>query len=275
MRLREALVPLLVLALSATACSRLTFIRPASKIERYEPAAPAYSVHDSEQTKRRLAAQERLQLASQRLQAGDIATAERQARLALKRNPDSAGAHTLLAIIEQSRGQQEAAGAHYRQAAELAPADGGVLNNYGAWLCGNGYPAEALVWFDRALAAPNYATPAAALANAGGCALKSGQYERGERDLRKALELDPVNAYALASMAEGEFRQGRYLEARAFTERRLAAAPANADVLQLARNIENALGDRVAASRYEQRLRTEFPDAANTTTNAPGRASEP
>ncbi|MFT3762439.1 MAG: type IV pilus biogenesis/stability protein PilW [Pseudoxanthomonas sp.] len=275
MRLREALALAVALSLAATACSRLTFIRAPSKIERYESKSPTYSVHDSEQTKRRMATRERLQLATQRLQGGDVATAEREAKLVLKDDPNSSGAHTILAVVAQGRGEQKAAGEHYRRAAELAPADGGSLNNYGAWLCGNGYPAEALVWFDRAIAAPGYATPGAALANAGGCALKAGQYERAGRDLRKALEYDPTNAYALASMAESEYRQGRYFEARAFTERRLAAAPANPGVLQLASSIEEALGDKAAASRYAQRLRAEFPDAANTNDNALGGASTP
>ena len=72
--------------------------------------------------------------------------------------------------------------------------------------------------------------------------------------------LDPDNPYALASMADNEYRQGRYFEARAFTERRLAAAPANATVLQLAADVEEKLGDKAAASRYVQRLRAEFPD---------------
>ena len=92
---------------------------------------------------------------------------------------------------------------------------------------------------------------------------RQGQYERAQRDLRQALSLDPVNAYALASTAESEYRQTRYFEARAFSERRLAAAPASAEVLQMAFNIEEKLGDKAAASRYIQRLRAEFPGTAN------------
>ncbi|RYG09061.1 MAG: tetratricopeptide repeat protein, partial [Burkholderiales bacterium] len=183
----------------------------------------------------------------------------------LKASPNSAGALTLLAIIADNKGAAAEAGTYYKRAAEAAPSQGGVMNNYGAWLCGNGFPAEALVWFDRAVGAPGYNTPEFALANAGGCALKTGQYDRAERDLRKALSIAPRNAYALASMAESEYRQNRYFEARAFTERRLSAAPANAAVLQLAAQIEEKLGDRAAASRYVQRLRAEFPNvvAAN------------
>jgi type IV pilus assembly protein PilF len=275
MRLCEVLILAIALALSATACSRLTFIRPSSKMEPYKREASPYNVSDDERTKQRLALQEHLQLAAQRLQAGDINAAENYTQLALKEGPDSAGAYTLLAMIDQQRGQQKSAGEHYKRAAELAPTDGGMLNNYGAWLCSNGYPAEALVWFDRALAAPNYDTPASALANAGGCALKSGQYERVENDLRKALALEPNNAYALQSMAQNEFRQGHYLQARAFSERRLATAPASVEILQLARNIENSLGDRAAANRYEQRLRAEFPEVSAPATDAQPRVSKP
>ena len=172
----------------------------------------------------------------------------------------------MLGVIASRRGDAARAGSHYRRAAELGPERGEALNNYGAWLCANGYPAEALVWFDRAVAAPGYGSPSSALGNAGGCALKSGQRERADRDLRRALEMEPDNAYALASMAEYQYGQGRFFEARAFAERRLAAAPADASVLQLAASIEEGLGDRAAASRYQQRLRAEFPQAANAQT---------
>ncbi|WP_425501565.1 type IV pilus biogenesis/stability protein PilW [Pseudoxanthomonas kalamensis] len=262
---------LLVVALLAAGCSRLTFIRPSPKIESFEPPKSEYNVQDSEATQQRLAVQERLALATQRLRSGDLDTAEREARTVLKESPDSADAYTLLAIIEERRGNAERAGEHYKRAAELAPRQGGALNNYGAWLCANGYPAESLLWFDRALATPNYPTPAAALANAGSCALDSGQAERAERDLRGALGLDSQNAVALAAMAGLKYRQGQYLDARAFSQRRLAAAPANPETLRLAAEIEEKLGDKAAASRYFDRLRTEFPDAGAASTGESAR----
>ncbi|KAF1722352.1 type IV pilus biogenesis/stability protein PilW [Pseudoxanthomonas wuyuanensis] len=259
MRLREGgwLLALAVLLLGG--CSRLTFIKPKMQRKDGEQIAQDYQVSDSPATKRRLADQQRMARATQRVQSGDFDAAEREVKAILKSSPESADANTLMAVIEDRRGRSEQAGAYYRRAAELAPGNGGVQNNYGAWLCGNGFAAESLVWFDRALAAPDYATPASALANAGGCALKSGQYERAERDLRQALALEPGNPFALGAMAESEFHHRRYFEARAFVERRLAAAPASADMLKLASQIEERLGDRTAASRYVQRLRAEFP----------------
>ena len=272
MRLLEVVVLASILAGTASGCSRLTFVKPSSKMVRVAEQKSEYSVSDSAATKQRLRVQDRLALASQRLRSGDLVTAEREARAVLKAQPGSADAYSLLAVIMDYQGKAPEAGTYYRRAAELAPADGSALNNYGAWLCTNGSPAEALVWFDRALKDPRYATPASALANAGGCALKVGQYQRAGRDLRSALALDPSNAFALASMAESEYHAGRYFEARAFTERRLSAAPATPAVLELASSIETRLGDKAAASRYVQRLRAEFPDSV---TAHPGEKTTP
>lgn len=229
----------------------------------YESMAPQYDVRDTKQTKRRIAIREHLSLAGARLGSGDIAAAEHNARQALKLDSSSADAYTFLAVIEEHRDNPKQAGVYYMRAVELAPDKGAGLNNYGAWLCANGFAAESLLWFDRALADERYDSPASALANAGGCALKSGQKERAQRDLRRALELDPSNAYALESMAQSEYGLGRYFEARAFAERRLAAAPATASVLQLAAWIEEKLGDKAAAARYAQRLSKEFPNDLN------------
>ncbi|KAF1687918.1 type IV pilus biogenesis/stability protein PilW [Pseudoxanthomonas broegbernensis] len=247
-------------ALLLAACATPATIKP-PKIKGSERIAPTYQLEDSAATKRRVQVGDLLGRAAQRYAGGEFAEAEKLALRALKLEPSAVDALSLLGAVDSVQGNAARAGERYRRAAELAPQRGDALNNYGAWLCANQHPAEALIWFDRALAAPGYATPAAALANAGGCALESGQVERAGQDLDRALELDPANAYALASMARLQFRQGRYLHARAFNERRLAAAPADASVLQLAVKIEERLGDRVAASRYQQRLREEFPHA--------------
>lgn len=260
MRSGELLLVATLIAVAASGCSRLTFVRPKGGITEFNAPKSEYQVSDSKATRQRLQEQDSLGLAEQRLRVGDLNTAEQEASKVLKRNPASVGALTLLAIVADRRGQSKAAGEYYRKAAELAPNDGGMLNNYGAWLCGNGFAAEALVWFDRAIATPNY-NPAGALANAGGCALQTGQYERAEADLRKALALDPTNAYALLSMARYKYRLDQFMDARAFIERRIAAAPVDPGVLQLAADIETKLGDRAAAEKYRQRLRAEFPDA--------------
>ncbi|WP_313296227.1 type IV pilus biogenesis/stability protein PilW [Stenotrophomonas sp.] len=226
--------------------------------------APVYSVRDPDNVRRQVRLQDLLALAARDMQVGNLDAAERKAREALKLAPESPDALVLMAGIDERRGRAQQAGESFRRAAEQAPQRGDVLNNYGAWLCQQGRPAESLVWFDRALQAPGYATPAEAQANAGGCALDAGQLERAERDLRAALSTLPGNPVALEAMAQLSFRQGRYMEARAFAERRIAAAPATRSVLQLASQIEARLGDRAASDRYIQRIRQEFPQEAGS-----------
>lgn len=261
-----SLMVVVAIALSVAGCGGRN--AEAGSAKRGEEVAPVYSFRDNKATKDRLAVQEKLGLASNRMQTGDYGGAEEQIRAALKKDPQSVDAIGMLALIQGGRGDVAGSGASYRRAAELAPQRGDVLNNYGAWVCANRSPAESLIWFDRALADRTYASPASALGNAGGCALKAGQPERAASDLRKALEIDPNNPYALESMARLEAGRRNYFEARAFVERRLSAAPATASVLQLAIQIEQGLGDKVAAGRYQQRLVKEFPDAATANPGA-------
>ena len=259
MRPSSAIACALSLALLASGCSRLTFIKPDMGSGKYERTSPTYDLRDSPEVKQRANLRGHLALATNALQRGLLDEAEKEARAALKIDGNSADANTLLAVVEDQRGNREQAGGYYARAAELAPQQGTALNNYGAWLCGNGRAPESLAWFDRALQDPTYRQRASALANAGSCALKAGQTARVEDKLREALSLDPVDTTALEAMAEYQYRNGRYMDARAFSERRLAAGPATRDVLLLASQIEEKLGDRAAADRYVRRLRTEFP----------------
>ncbi|AVO30084.1 type IV pilus biogenesis/stability protein PilW [Stenotrophomonas maltophilia] len=247
-----------VLAVAVGGCKS----HPKAKLGPSE--APVYSVRDPDNVRRQVRLQDLLALAARDIQVGNLDPAERKAREALKLAPESPDALVLLAGIDERRGRTQQAGESFRRAAEQAPQRGDILNNYGAWLCQQGRPAESLVWFDRALQAPGYATAAEAQANAGGCALDAGQFERAERDLRAALTTLPGNPVALEAMAQLSFRQGRYMEARAFAERRIAAAPATRSVLQLASQIEARLGDRAASDRYIQRIRQEFPQEAGS-----------
>ena len=243
--------------LLVSACSRLTFVRPDASRGKYEQVAsevridPKHSAHDTAFTM--------TQVAQSRLVSGNAQGAVDAAERALKAEPDNVEAHSLLALGLDALGRGRESGAHHRRAAELAPNRGGLLNNYGIWLCSNGQAAASLDWFDRAAAAPGYETPDAALANGAACALQAGQALRAERNARQALAAAPANPVALQTLARIEFAAGHGLEARAFIERRLAAAAADRETLQLASQIEQSLGDTAAAARYVQRLRTEFP----------------
>jgi len=252
--------PLLLVALAcvlACACSkleRLSIVKPTAVRGDYTQVAPTYEVSDKGRKGTPMAAGEQLASANELFRGGKLAQAEQQARRALQSNPLQGDAHVLLAMISARRGDAAATGRHYLQALAIAPRNGMYANNYGAWLCGSGRAAESLEWFDRALADPGYQTRAAAFANAGSCAREAGQPARAEANWRQALALEPGNIGALAGIAEVKFRSGNYMDARAFAERWLEAAPADGNGLRLAAQIERKLGDNVSAERYLSRL---------------------
>lgn len=261
LRHKCVVVLLLAGAIALTGCSRLTFIRPDVSRGDYTQVAPEYDISDANRPASQQA-RKHLVMASRHLREGQLAEAKKQAHAALEIDSESDAAHTLLAVIAQQHGDNQEAGRHYALAAELAPTRGANLNNYGTWLCSNGRAAESLAWFDRALAVPRYPTPADALANAGRCAMRAGHGARVEPYLRRAIEIDPNNVVALGALARYAFEHGQLLDARAFSERRLAIAPATADALRLASQIEQALGDTAAANRYRQLLKVEFEGAS-------------
>jgi type IV pilus assembly protein PilF len=262
MRLRDAVACAVLVVLVGAGCSRVAFVKTDPSRGDFERTTEPVVVRDTDASRNRSAGMLALDQSQVSVSEGDLDAAEQYARTALKHDPQSAGAYTMLAVIADQKGNSAEAGAHYLRATELAPQNGGVLNNYGTWLCGNGRAAESLAWFDRALLDPSYPTPAAAQANAGRCAMDAGQLDRARGDLRTAVARDPQNPVALEALSRLELQSGRYLEARAFSERRLSAAPPTAEALLLASQIETKLGDTAAAARYGRRLREEFPGVA-------------
>lgn len=243
-----------VLASGCSKLERLTIIRPSAERGEYTKISPTYDVSGESSRSRKTDPTQLLMSASDLYLKGDLAQAELLAQRALKAEPRSGDAYTLLGAIADARGERAAAGAHYGKAVEIAPKSGIYANNYGSWLCANGRAAESLAWFDVAIADPAYPTRSGALANAGGCARQAGQPSRAEESWRDALALQSDNVAALSGMAALQFANGRYLEARAFTERWLAAAPEDVDGLGMAVQVEQKLGDNAAASRYLSRL---------------------
>lgn len=244
--------------LATTSCSkleRLSIVRPSAERGEWEQRAPTYDVSGKGKKALPVTASQLVATASAAYAAGRLDQARQQAQQAVKADPQSGDAHTLLAVIASRSGSSATAGDHYRKALEIAPNNGAYANNYGIWLCGNGQAQESLGWFDMALADRAYATPATALANAGACAQQAGQLARAETSWRQALAYDPGFAPALAGMASLKYASGESLDARAFVQRWLAIAPEDAGALQLAAQIEQKQGDNVAAQGYLLRLK--------------------
>jgi len=259
----EAILTALLGAALLAGCSqleRLTIVRPSAHIRSTTQVAPTYDVsgrrgHKADDAYQLMAS------ATDYFQRGEYDQSERLLQQALRIPGAAADANTLLGMIADARGRNADAGRFYEAATVAAPNSAPAANNYGKWLCANGRPADSLAWFERALGNPAYTTPIASLSNAGECAQAAGQSDRAERYWRAALGMDPRMLPALIGMARLEFARGNYLDARAFSERWLAVAPADPAGLRLAAATEQKLGDNAAASRYLSRLQALSPGA--------------
>ncbi|MEO8161433.1 MAG: tetratricopeptide repeat protein, partial [Arenimonas sp.] len=158
-------------------------------------------------------------IAQSYLGKGDVDGAEQHARAALASDPGIAWPHVAMALVLERREQHDKAGKEFERALALSPNDGGVLNTYGAWLCGRGDAAGADYAFRRALEDKAYRSPFQALVNAGRCAVRGGDWPKGEAYLRRAIAIEPVDRSALLLLAEAELKLGRAFDARAFVQR--------------------------------------------------------
>jgi type IV pilus assembly protein PilF len=197
-------------------------------------------------------------LAQAYLQAGRIEAAEDRARAAIASDGGSALPHVTMAMVRARQKQDGKARAEFERALKLAPADGAVLNSYGAWLCARGDRKGADDAFRRALADQSYDSPIQPLVNAGQCASRAGDWQQADGYLRRAIAMAPGNRVVLLMLAEAQLQLGRPLEARAFVQRADALGP-DPNTLLMAARAEDAAGDKAASARYRQRLREEFP----------------
>jgi type IV pilus assembly protein PilF len=194
------------------------------------------------------------------LEMGDVGLAVVKLEKSLKEDPDNADTHRTLGTAYLLMGDEKTAEQEFRKAVRLAPEDPNALNQLGAFLCQRGETEEALKYFDKGIAIPRFQGRFTINTNAGTC-VKKEDLERAEGYLRAALAESPNYYEALYQMADVAFLQKNYLQARAFFERRMAAAQPTADVLWLGFQIETAMGDMQAAENYSGLILSRYPES--------------
>lgn len=194
---------------------------------------------------------------------GELQVAIEKLERAIELDPAHVPAHVTLALAHERLGRTPRARRHYERAVELAPGDGGTLNSYAAFLCRQGDYRRAEEHFGRALDDPFYDAPEVIHANAGACALRSGELADAESHLREAIEHDASYPDALYHLARLYIERDEAFRARAFLQRyESAAGGSDPESLSLGYRIESQLGNQQEAARYMQRLEAEYPDSS-------------
>jgi type IV pilus assembly protein PilF len=206
-------------------------------------------------------AEANLNLGAAYLRQGRADLALEKLERALSQDPRLAMAHSTIALAYDELGDPEMAEQHYRRATQLEPGNAAAVNSYAVFLCRHQRWREAEPYFQRAASNPRYATPAAALTNAGVCARGAGELDKAEANLRAALDKDPKFPDALYNLADLSYERQSYLQARAFTQRYLDAQPATAPVLWLCFSVEEKLDNPDRAEQCARQLKRDFPSS--------------
>ncbi|QEY24903.1 type IV pilus biogenesis/stability protein PilW [Neisseria animalis] len=162
----------------------------------------------------------------------------------------------------------------FRTALSLKPDSAEANNNYGWFVCSRlNRPAEAIAYFDKALADPTYPTPYVAHFNKGVCSAKSGQYALADAYFERALAANPEFAPVFKEWARAKWQQGRLSEAnshfRQYLNQTNGLLPA--DDLLLGWQLAQASGDTRQAAIYEEQLKARFPYSEALQTITTGR----
>jgi len=220
----------------------------------------------SDQTTQEKRASIRMQLAVGYYQDGKYAIALDEIKQAIAIEPNYADGYGVRALIYTSMGELTLADENYQRALKLAPNSPDLANNYGSFLCGaGGKPAEAMVYFDRALKNPAYATPISALVNAGNCSLKTRQYVLAERYFTDALRYDPDLAQTNTGLARTYYERRDYQRAGFFINRLTTSSKLDslsAETLWLAIRVARKLGDRTLEASLTGQLQQRFPGSS-------------
>lgn len=210
------------------------------------------------------AAELNLELGIEHLRKGNLQQAKDKIDRALEQNPRYGRAHLIAGMLYNRLGDERKAESHFERAVALEPDNPEFKNNYAVYLCQlKKYERGAKVALEAA-ADPLYKTPEAALMNAGNCELSAGDMKGAEENFRKALAVRPRFGEALLQMAELEYRQTEYMSARGFLARYLEVGRTSPATLWLGVRIERGLGNQAQAQHYAQRLKSEYPSAAQT-----------
>ncbi|WP_228276309.1 type IV pilus biogenesis/stability protein PilW [Dechloromonas sp. H13] len=227
----------------------ITTIVPESNAPQARPADPKYR------------AKIHTELAAAYFEAGNMAVALDEIRVALENDSSYVQAYSVRGLIHAQLKENAKAEEDFRKALSLAPNNPEVNNNYGWYLCQSGQPRQSIQYFLNALKDPLYDTPDVAYFNAGTCAVKAGDFDGAQGYLLNSLRLArgpaPGTRYQLANLF---YQRGNLDEAKIYLNEAIKAMDTpSAEALWLGVRLERKLGNKAGEGSYASQLRSRYP----------------
>ncbi|WP_233982466.1 type IV pilus biogenesis/stability protein PilW [Pectobacterium versatile] len=218
-------------------------------------------VRSPQETTNPAVAQTRLQLGLTYLAHNNLDSARQNLEKAVAIAPQDYRTQLGMALYEQRIGENRLAEQRYQYVLNMAPENGSVMNNYGAFLCSLGQYVAAQRQFSAAAQLPDYSQVADALENAGYCFFNAGQTEDARNLLSRALKYDPTKGSALLTEANQQFAAGKNEQTRLLLDIYQHILPASAESLWLQIRFAALAGHDGDKERYGNVLARSFPQS--------------
>lgn len=167
--------------------------------------------------------------------------------------------HNAAALLFQLEGESERAEQEFRAAIKKDPGYSSAHNNFGVFLRSRERHEEALEQFEAAGGDVNYDRRDAALINLGQTALALGLRDKAKASFEHALRLNPSAIDALTELAEIEFNDRNYAQAKAYLDRVGRVARPTAQSLWLGIRLERIFGNQDQEASLALALKNLYP----------------
>lgn len=232
--------------------------RPAGESTTTTPASQYKPVESIVTGASRTRAKAHTDLGLAYLEAGNVAVALEEGRLAVRDDASYGPAYNLIGLAHLYLQERPQARENFEKALRLAPGDPDINNNFGWFLCQAGETARAMELFGAASKNPLYNFPTRPYTNAGLCAMQAGDLAAAEVNLLRAVNADPANLQAIYNLALLFYRTGNYNEARRYLSDFHTQTDPVAESLWLAVRVERKLGDKTSEAGFAGQLRRRF-----------------
>ena len=195
------------------------------------------------------------------LKQGRMARSKSKLLLALSQAPHWPEVYNAMAYYSEQTGEMKSARRYYKKAIDLNPALGTSQNNYGAFLCRRGHYRKAIEHFNFAVQDPDYLNGSEAFENSGLCALLIPDKKLAKHYFLKAIQHDPARFNAQLELANLNFEEKNYKDAKAhLSQFKLYSAP-TPQSLWLNIRLAHALHDEDTAVSDALLLKQRFPNS--------------
>ena len=203
------------------------------------------------------------ELAAEYFNRGQLDVAIEEVTEALKAQSNYAPAYNVLGLINMTLNENSKALDSFEKATRIAPRNSEIHNNYGWFLCQRFAQRmdQAIDHFMIAAKDPLYPTPEMSFTNAGICELKRQKYNEAQIFFQRALSIQSNYSPALIGLMDIDFQRGNLADAKSKLVLFLQNNTSTPESLLLAIQIEQAMGDQLAADSYIFQLQKYFPDS--------------